>query len=50
VSCPAAWAWSCSAWGFGAFLDPHALLVVGVVRLGDGFVVEVPAFAALGRP
>jgi hypothetical protein len=28
--------------------DPVALQVVRVVRLDDGFVVEVPAFAALG--
>jgi hypothetical protein len=31
-----------------AFLDPHALLVVRRVGLDDRFVVEVPAFAALG--
>ena len=35
--------------GLGAHFDPHALHVVGLVGLDDGFVVEVPAFAALGR-
>jgi len=34
----------------GAPFDPHALQLVRVVRLEDGFVVEVPARAALGRP
>src|SRR6266536_3067780 len=33
--------------GFGAVLDPHELLVVGVIRGDDGFMVEVPALAAL---
>jgi hypothetical protein len=34
--------------GLGAFLDPHALLVVRRVWLDDRFGFEVPAFAALG--
>src|SRR5205823_1233779 len=35
--------------GLGALLDPHALHVVRLVGLGDGFVVEMPALAALDR-
>jgi hypothetical protein len=34
--------------GFGAVFDPDELLLVGPVGLEDGFVLEVPAFAALG--
>ena len=34
--------------GFGAVFDPDELLVGGLVGVEDGFVVEVPAFAALG--
>jgi hypothetical protein len=36
--------------GLGALFDPHALLAVGSVWLDHRFVVEVPAFPALGGP
>ena len=49
VPAPAVWRVVALALRVGAALDPHALLVAGLVRRDDGLVIEMPPFAALRR-